>query len=83
MRFSSAALAIAASVGFVDAAGTAANTGIKGFNYGAFFLNQQAKVQADFTYEFNKAKALPGTSGWTSARLYTMGMLSRHPLQRK
>lgn len=72
MRFSSAALAVAASVGLVDAAGTAANTGIKGFNYGAFFLNQQAKVQSDFTYEFNKAKALPGTSGWTSARLYTM-----------
>ncbi|KAI1735440.1 glycoside hydrolase family 17 protein [Xylaria scruposa] len=72
MRFSSAALALAASVGIADAAVPAANTGIKGFNYGAFFLNQQAKVQADFAYEFNRAKTLPGTSGWTSARLYTM-----------
>ncbi|KAI0098042.1 GPI-anchored cell wall beta-1,3-endoglucanase EglC [Nemania sp. FL0031] len=74
MRFSSAALALAASVGIADAAATlsAANTGLKGFNYGAFFLNQQAKVQADFAYEFNRAKSMPGTSGWTSARLYTM-----------
>ncbi|KAI2624073.1 glycoside hydrolase family 17 protein [Xylaria nigripes] len=75
MRFS-AALAVAASAGAVNAAATPAatpaNTGIKGFNYGAFFLNQQAKVQADFAYEFNRAKSMPGTSGWTSARLYTM-----------
>ncbi|GAP83014.1 putative glycoside hydrolase family 17 protein [Rosellinia necatrix] len=72
MRFSSAALALAASVGIVDAAAVPANTGIKGFNYGAFFLNQQAKVQSDFAYEFNRAKSLPGTSGWANARLYTM-----------
>ncbi|KAI0479850.1 glycoside hydrolase family 17 protein [Xylaria cf. heliscus] len=72
MRFSSTALALAASVGIADAAAVSANTGLKGFNYGAFFLNQQAKVQADFAYEFNRAKTLPGTSGWTSARLYTM-----------
>ncbi|KAK7962795.1 glycoside hydrolase family 17 protein [Apiospora aurea] len=45
---------------------------IKGFNYGAFFMNQQAKVQNDFAYEFNRAKNLPGTSGWNSARLYSM-----------
>ncbi|KAK8071759.1 glycoside hydrolase family 17 protein [Apiospora saccharicola] len=45
---------------------------IKGFNYGAFFMNQQAKLQADFAYEFNRAKNLPGTSGWSSARLYSM-----------
>jgi glucan endo-1,3-beta-D-glucosidase len=76
MRFSSAALALAASVSIADAAATvsAANTGIKGFNYGAFFLNQQAKVQSDFAYEFNRAKSMPGTSGWTTARLYTMSM---------
>ncbi|KAI0907594.1 GPI-anchored cell wall beta-1,3-endoglucanase EglC [Ustulina deusta] len=72
MRFPSAVVALAAAVGTVDAAASPANTGIKGFNYGAFFLNQQAKVQADFAYEFNRAKTLPGTSGWTSARLYTM-----------
>ncbi|KAI1194682.1 GPI-anchored cell wall beta-1,3-endoglucanase EglC [Nemania serpens] len=72
MRFSSTVLALAASVGLTDAVPTPANSGIKGFNYGAFFLNQQAKVQADFTYEFKRAKAMPGTSGWTSARLYSM-----------
>ncbi|CAJ2502277.1 Uu.00g096710.m01.CDS01 [Anthostomella pinea] len=54
------------------AAKSAANSGIKGFNQGAFYLNQQALKQADFAYEFNKAKNLPGTSGWNSARLYTM-----------
>ncbi|KAG8163906.1 hypothetical protein KVR01_005824 [Diaporthe batatas] len=53
------------------AAVTAANSGIKGFNYGAFFLNQQAKVQNDFEYEFTKAQNLINTSGWNSARLYT------------
>ncbi|KAI1350288.1 GPI-anchored cell wall beta-1,3-endoglucanase EglC [Xylaria sp. FL0043] len=72
MRFSSAVLALAAAAGSANAAASPANTGIKGFNYGAFFLNQQAKVQNDFAYEFNRAKTLPGTSGWTSARLYTM-----------
>jgi glucan endo-1,3-beta-D-glucosidase len=38
----------------------------------ANFNNDQAKVEADFEYEFNAAKTLAGTSGWTSARLYTM-----------
>lgn len=51
----------------------AANSGIKGFNYGAFFLDQQAKVQNDFEYEFTKAQNLANTTGWTSARLYTTG----------
>ncbi|KAK9419918.1 putative Glucan endo-1,3-beta-glucosidase eglC [Seiridium unicorne] len=62
--------------GNVKAASTsttsAANSGIKGFNYGAFFLNQQALTQTDFEAEFNRANNLPGTSGWNSARLYTM-----------
>lgn len=55
------------------AAVSAANSGIKGFNYGAFFLDQQAKVQNDFEYEFTKAQNLINTSGWNSARLYTTG----------
>ncbi|KAI0472808.1 glycoside hydrolase superfamily [Xylariaceae sp. FL0804] len=55
-----------------SASSSAANSGIKGFNYGAFFLNQQAKVQSDFAYEFNRAQNLPGTTGWNSARLYSM-----------
>ncbi|KAI5866144.1 glycoside hydrolase family 17 protein [Durotheca rogersii] len=71
MRLSAAALGLAATAG-TAAAAAAANSGIKGFNYGAFFLNQAAKQQVDFAYEFNRAKNLPGTSGWSSARLYTM-----------
>ncbi|KAI8633556.1 glycoside hydrolase family 17 protein [Xylariaceae sp. FL1651] len=73
MHFPSSVLALAAAAAGTVNAASAANTGLKGFNYGAFFLNQQAKVQADFAYEFNRAKTMPGTSGWTSARLYTMG----------
>lgn len=59
------------AVGLLAAAGTT-KAAIQGFNTGAFFLDQSAKQQADFAYEFNRAKNLPNTSGWTSARLYTM-----------
>lgn len=52
---------------------SAANSGIKGFNYGAFFLDNSAKQQVDFEYEFNRAQNLANTTGWNSARLYTMG----------
>lgn len=65
MRFSATLLAGAAVLGVTEAQ-------YKGFNYGASFLNNQAKQEVDFEYEFNKAKNLPGTSGWNSARLYTM-----------
>lgn len=75
MRFATSVLGLAATAS-TAAAVSAANSGIKGFNYGAFFLNQAAKQQADFAYEFNRAKSLPGTSGWTSARLYSMSKLS-------
>ncbi|KAF2257800.1 GPI-anchored cell wall beta-1,3-endoglucanase EglC [Lojkania enalia] len=65
MRYSSL-LTLAATL-------STASAGYKGFNYGANFMNGQAKVQADFEYEFNAAKQLPGTNGeFTSARLYTM-----------
>lgn len=67
MRFSSSLLASAAVLATVQA-----QNHYKGFNYGAFFNNQAAKHQVDFEYEFNAAKQLPGTSGFTSARLYTM-----------
>lgn len=43
----------------------------KGFNYGSTLTDGSAKTQADFEAEFAAAKALPGTSGFTSARLYT------------
>lgn len=55
-----------------SSAATSANSGIRGFNYGAFFMDYTAKKQADFEYEFERAQDLDGTSGWTSARLYTM-----------
>ncbi|OCK76951.1 glycoside hydrolase family 17 protein [Lepidopterella palustris CBS 459.81] len=64
MRFSLA-------VGFA-AAFTTANAQLRGFNYGSEFSTGAAKQQVDFEYEFNAAKSLPGTSGFTSARLYTM-----------
>ncbi|KAI1846896.1 hypothetical protein JX266_007117 [Neoarthrinium moseri] len=64
-----------ASTGAVKASSSsksAQNSGIKGFNYGAFFLDQRAVQQADFEYQFRRAQSLPGTEGWSSARLYTM-----------
>ena len=65
MRFTSSVVASAALL-------STANAAIKGFNYGAQFNNDAAKTLTDFEYEFNAAKNLPGTDGWTSARLYTM-----------
>jgi len=44
----------------------------QGFNYGSTFTNGTAMVQADFEALFTTAKNLQGTSGFTSARLYTM-----------
>ncbi|KAI0152382.1 glycoside hydrolase family 17 protein [Hypoxylon sp. NC0597] len=45
---------------------------IQGFNYGSTFTTGAAKQQSDFEAEFTTAQNLKGTSGWTSARLYTM-----------
>ncbi|KAI0888943.1 glycoside hydrolase family 17 protein [Annulohypoxylon maeteangense] len=45
---------------------------IQGFNYGSTFTTGAAKQQSDFENEFTTAQNLVGTSGWTSARLYTM-----------
>ncbi|KAI1639505.1 GPI-anchored cell wall beta-1,3-endoglucanase EglC [Biscogniauxia mediterranea] len=64
MRFSTLA-------GLAVGAGSA-SAALQGFNTGAFFLDQSAKKQADFAYEFRRAQNLPNTSGWTSTRLYTM-----------
>ncbi|KAF1982412.1 glycoside hydrolase family 17 protein [Aulographum hederae CBS 113979] len=44
---------------------------IKGFNYGALFSDNSVKSAADFENEFRTARNLVGTSGFTSARLYT------------
>lgn len=66
MRFGASILASTAIL-------TGANAAFKGFNYGAFFLDQAPKKYVDFEYEFQAAKELPGTNGeFNSARLYTM-----------
>ncbi|ORY63184.1 glycoside hydrolase superfamily, partial [Pseudomassariella vexata] len=49
-----------------------ASAAIKGFNYGSTFTTGAAKTQSDFETEFTTAQNLAGTSGFTSARLYTM-----------
>lgn len=59
-------LALAASVS------TASAAVYQGFNYGSTLTDGSAKSQADFQNEFTTAKNLVGTSGFTSARLYTM-----------
>lgn len=64
MRFTSI-LASTASLATAQAA-------LQGFNYGSTFTTGAAKAQSDFEAEFNTAKDLVGTSGFTSARLYTM-----------
>lgn len=54
------------------ASSTASSAVAKGFNYGSTGANGAALTEADFTASFNTAKNLPGASGFTSARLYTM-----------
>lgn len=44
----------------------------QGFNYGAANSDGSFRFQDDFQREFALAKSLPGTDGFTSARLYTM-----------
>ncbi|KAF2089124.1 glycoside hydrolase family 17 protein [Saccharata proteae CBS 121410] len=61
----SALLALAATI-------STAAAQYKGFNYGSTFTNGAAKQQSDFESDFKTAQALVGTSGFASARLYTM-----------
>ncbi|MCJ1356298.1 MAG: hypothetical protein MMC33_006292 [Icmadophila ericetorum] len=58
-------LAISASFSFSHAL-------YQGFNYASTFIDGTAKTLQDFQNEFAAAKSLVGTSGFTSARLYTM-----------
>lgn len=44
----------------------------QGFNYGSVFTNNAPITQQDYENEFNTAKQLQGTSGFTSARIFTM-----------
>jgi glucan endo-1,3-beta-D-glucosidase len=64
--FVASLFALAASLSTTSAAA------LQGFNYGSTFTNGAAKMQSDFQSDFSTAAALVGTSGWTSARLYTM-----------
>lgn len=49
-----------------------AATVYQGFNYGATYTDGSAITQSGFESLFTTAKTLVGTSGFTSARLYTM-----------
>lgn len=69
---SAGVLANNSSVKTLSTTTSTTSSGIKGFNYGAFFMDYTAKKEADFEYEFQRAQDLDNTSGWTSARLYTM-----------
>ncbi len=56
----------------VTSVSTASAQTYRGFNYGSTFTDGSAKVQSDYQNEFSTAQNLVGTSGFTSARLYTM-----------
>ena len=51
---------------------TASAAALQGFNYGSTFTDGSPKGESDFQAEFTTAQNLVGTSGFTSARLYTM-----------
>jgi len=55
----------------------------QGFNYGSTYTNGSAVTQADFEALFTTASNLVGTTGWTSARLYTMvqGQTTNTPIE--
>jgi len=74
--FSKQVLAFAMALATAEAA-------YQGFNYGSTKVDGSSKYEADFKTEFQTAKNLVGTSGFTSARLYTMiqGGTSQDPIQ--
>jgi glucan endo-1,3-beta-D-glucosidase len=66
---------------FALAASLSTSTAVyQGFNYGATKSDGVTfRYQADFQSLFSTAKNLVGTSGFTSARLYTMIVCGRVP----
>jgi glucan endo-1,3-beta-D-glucosidase len=54
-------------ISFVSASGT-----YQGFNYGSVYTDNSAIIQSDYQNLFTTAQNLVGTSGFTSARLFTM-----------
>lgn len=67
---STKAVAATTTASVAKASGTSST--IKGFNYGSTGSNGAALTEAEFASEFSTAAGLVGTSGFTSARLYTM-----------
>ncbi|KAL8902262.1 MAG: hypothetical protein Q9207_004816 [Kuettlingeria erythrocarpa] len=65
MRISLSTFAVAGALS------TASAQVYKGFNYGSTFTNNAPVTQQDFENRFNTAQQLQGTSGFTSARLFT------------
>src|ERR1700737_297092 len=63
--FTSHLLALAAAITSVSAV-------YQGFNYGAVHTDGSAMVKSDYQNLFTTAQNLVGTSGFTSARIYTM-----------
>ncbi|KAJ5175975.1 glucan endo-1-3-beta-glucosidase eglC [Penicillium canariense] len=74
--FSKQVLALALSI-------VAAEAAMQGFNYGSTKTDGSYNYEADFKTQFATAKNLVGTSGFTSARLYTMiqGGTTSDPIQ--
>lgn len=74
--FSKQVIALALSIAAAEAAH-------QGFNYGSTNSDGSYTVEADFKTQFQTAKNLVGTSGFTSARLYTMiqGGTANDPIQ--
>ena len=64
MFTSTSLLALAASASCVSAV-------TKGFNYGATNSDGSARSQQDFANAFSTCSQLSGTTGFSSARLYT------------
>jgi len=69
----SSLIAVAASL-------SAASAVYQGFNYGATKSDGSFMFQADYEAKFKNAQQLVGTSGFSSARLYTM-IVSNQPCQ--
>ena len=57
---------------FFAIAASIASAAYQGFNYGSIFTDGSGMVQSDYRSAFATAQNLVGTSGFTSARLFTM-----------
>ena len=57
---------------FAASLATTSAAALQGFNYGSTFTDGSPKMESDYASEFTTAQNLVGTTGFTSARLYTM-----------